>query len=157
MQTDALAQIYARSLFELAEQAGGTEKVIEIADELGQIGSLLRTDEGLGEFFASPIIDKAKRGESLRRMFADRITDLTLRFLLVLNAKERLGHFTKINAAFEDLVQEAANRVEVELYTPAPLGEPQLESIRSRIQEAIGKTPILLPDTDETMIGGLYK
>lgn len=155
MQTDALAQIYAKSLFELAGQAGGTEKVIEIGDELGQLAALLKSDKELGEFFASPIIDKAKRGESLRRMFADRITDLTLRFLLVLNQKERLGHFPMIRAAFDGLVLEAANRVEVEIYTPAPLGEPQLESIRSRIQEAIGKTPILVPGTDEAMIGGL--
>ena len=29
-QTDALANVYARSLFELATDAGGTDKVLEI-------------------------------------------------------------------------------------------------------------------------------
>lgn len=155
MHTDALAKIYARSLFELADQAGGADKTLEIADELGQICELTRTDQTLGEFLASPVIDQTKRGESLRRIFADRITDLTLRFLLVLNAKGRLGHLHQINAAYTSLVQEAANRIEIEVFTPAPMGEPQLESIGARIQEAIGKTPILMPSTDESMIGGL--
>ena len=31
--TDALANVYAQSLFELATDAGGNEKVLEIADE----------------------------------------------------------------------------------------------------------------------------
>jgi F0F1-type ATP synthase delta subunit len=30
VHTDAVAQVYARSLFELAEQAGGRNKIVEV-------------------------------------------------------------------------------------------------------------------------------
>jgi len=154
-QIDALANVYATSLLELAEAAGGEDKILEIADELEQIVELTRTDKQLGEFLASPIIDTKKRGESIRRIFSDNVTDLTLRFLLVLNEKGRLGHLEPITVAFDHLVQEQFGRIEVNVYTPAPLGDDQLDSIRSRVREALSKEPVLHPYTDPSMIGGL--
>jgi F-type H+-transporting ATPase subunit delta len=155
VQTDAVAHVYARSLYELADEAGGEKKVTEIAGELEQICELARGDRTFAEFLASPIIDRAGRGETLRTIFRDRISDLALRFLLVLNDKGRLGHLEPINAALDQLVQEAHGRVEVDVYTVAPLGDDQLTFIRKRIEEALGKEPVLHPYTDETMLGGL--
>ncbi len=154
-QTDALANVYASSLLDLADQAGGEDKILEIADELEQIAELTRSNRNFGEFFASPIIDVSKRGQSIRKIFSDNITDLTLRFLLVLNGKGRLGHLEPITVAYDRLVQERFGRVEVNVYTPAPLGDQQLESIRNRVRDALGKEPVLHPYTDPMMIGGV--
>jgi F-type H+-transporting ATPase subunit delta len=153
--TDAVAKVYARSLFSLAEEAGDRDKILEIADELEQICELMRVDRDFAEFLASPIIDKKRRTETLRRIFADNVTDLTLRFLLVLNGKGRLGHFMVIQSAYDQLVQEMFGRVEVDVFTPVGLGEDQLETIKGRIQDALGKEPVLHQYTDESMIGGL--
>jgi F-type H+-transporting ATPase subunit delta len=146
--TDALAQIYAKSLYELADAAGGPDKIVEIEDELEQICELARADTSFREFLASPIIDVNRRAE-------DRITDLTLRFMLVLNAKGRAGHMETINTAYSQLVQAAHDRVEVDLFTPGPLGDEQVETIKQRIQQAIGKEPILHHYTEPDMQGGL--
>ena len=153
--TDALAHIYARSLYELAEQAGGRDKIVEVGEELDQICELARGDTAFGELLASPIIDGAKRGASLRRIFDGKVTDLTLRFLLVLNVKDRLGHLDSIGDAYERLVHEAFGRIEIDLYTAAGVDPPQLESIKQRIEAAIGKEPVLYTYTDPSMIGGL--
>lgn len=154
-QTDALATIYARSLYELAQDAGGTEKIFEIGDELEQICELARSDRTLREFLGSPIIDRKKRAAAISSMMRDQITDLTLRFLLVLNQKGRLGHLEPIQNAFDQLVQAAHGRVEVDVFTAAPLGEAQLDHIRTRIKDAIGKEAVLHPYTDSKMLGGL--
>ena len=42
-QADALANVYARSLFELAIEAGGNEKVAEIDQQVAHVGILLVT------------------------------------------------------------------------------------------------------------------
>jgi len=155
MHNSALANVYARSLFELAQQAGGQEKISEVLGELEQICELLRSDREFREFFASPIIDKAARSESIRQIFSNRITDLTLRFLLVLNNKDRLNQLESVAAAFDHKVQEAYGRVEVDVYTAAPLGREQLESVRERIHKAIGRDPVLHPYAEPAMLGGL--
>lgn len=154
-QTDALANVYAKSLFELAQQAGGQEKITELLGELEQICELLRADRRVHEFFASPVIDKNSRSESLKRIFSNRVTDLTLRFLLILNDKTRLSHLEAIAAAYDRLVQEAYGRIEVDVYTAAPVGQQQLDSIRERIKQALGREPVLHPYTEPAMLGGL--
>ncbi len=155
MQTDALAQVYARSLYELAEEAGGSEKIIEVGAELAEICEIARAQRDFREFLASPIVGNDKRGEALGRIFSDQITDLTLRFLLVVNKKGRMGHLEAINSAFDQLFQKAYGRIEVDVYSAAPLDNEQLTSIGERVKEAIDREPVLHPYTDETMLGGL--
>lgn len=153
-QTDAISTIYARSLYELAEGAGA-DKVKEIAEELADIVELTRGDQTFGEFLQSPIIARDKRRQSLQLIFGDRVTDLTLRFLLVLNDKGRLPHLLSIVAAYDAMVDEAHGRIEVDMWTAAPMGDEQLETVTARIREALGKDPILHAYTDEAMMGGI--
>jgi F-type H+-transporting ATPase subunit delta len=154
-QIDALAGVYARSLFELAQKAGGQDKITEVLGELEQICELLRSDKSFREFFASPLMGQEARGQSIRGIFGNRVTDLTLRFLLVLNDKNRLGHLEQIFAAYDRLIQEAFGRVEVDVYTAAPLGSQQMEMLRDRIRQAISREPVLHPYTEPSMLGGL--
>jgi len=155
MQHDALANVYARSLFELAEDAGGRAKIEEVNDELEQIVELTRAMPAFARFVESPIIDQGARGEAIRRMFDGRITDLTLRFLLTLNGKSRLGSIAAITEAFDHLVQERFGRIEVDVFTAAVIGEEACGFIRDRVHKALGKEPVLHSYADPEMIGGV--
>ena len=154
-QTDALANVYARSLFELAADAGGTDKVLEIADELEQVCALTANNQEIGLFFSSPIIDKVKRGEALSAIFTNKVTDLTLRFLLVLNNKGRLDRLRQIEVAYAQLVQEAIGRVEVNVFTPRAVDDASLKTIKRNVQEMLGKEPVLHTNVDPSMLGGV--
>ncbi|MBT6164664.1 MAG: ATP synthase F1 subunit delta [Phycisphaerae bacterium] len=154
-QTDALANVYARSLFELATDAGGTDKVLEIADELEQVCALTANNQEIGLFFSSPIIDKVKRGEALSAIFTNKVTDLTLRFLLVLNNKDRLDRLRQIEVAYAQLVQEALGRVEVNVFTPRAIDDASLKTIKRNVQEMLGKEPVLHTNVDPSMLGGV--
>jgi F-type H+-transporting ATPase subunit delta len=152
---DALAQIYATSLFELAEAEGGRDRVEEILGELQSIVELTRADRQFSEFFSSRILSKGDRDASLRRIFEGRASDLTVRFLRVLNEKDRLGHFLPIVAAYDRKVQDAFGRVEVDVFTAEPISPEALESVRTRLNAALGKEIIAHPYTDPSMIGGI--
>ena len=154
-QTDALATVYAKSLFELASDAGGNDKVVEIADELEQICELLRQDKEVRLFFTSPIIDVPKRSETISAIFSNRVTHLTLRFLLVLNNKGRLNHLESISVAFDLLVQEAFGRIEVDVFTPTAIDADAINIIKDKVQSMLGKEPVLHPYVDKKMLGGL--
>jgi F-type H+-transporting ATPase subunit delta len=154
-RTDALAQVYARSLYELAEEAGGRDKIVEVAEELAQLCELARAHADFAGLLASPIIDRGKRGAALRRIFDGNVTDLALRFLLVLNDRGRLGHLDPIVDAYDQLVHEAFGRVEVDVFTPGPLETAQIETLKQRVASALGKEPVLYAYTDRAMIGGL--
>ena len=154
-QADALANVYARSLFELAIEAGGNEKVAEIADEIEQISELLASNSELNHFFSSPIIDIEKRNDALSVIFSNKVTDLTLRFLLVLNSKGRLYHLLQIANAYDQLVQDALGKVEVDVITPSTIDDSALGAIKAKVQELLGKEPILHTYVDASMLGGV--
>ena len=153
--TDALSGVYARSIYELAEEAGGRDKILEIADEIEQVCELARGGRGFREFLGSPIVDRGRRADALRGIFRERVTDLLLRFLLVLNDRGRLGHLEAIGNAYDQLVHEAFGRVEVDVYTPGSLDPAQIETLKQRIGKALGKEPVVYTYTDPEMIGGL--
>ena len=152
---DALAKVYARSLFELAMDAGGTDKLMEVADELEQICELAREDKKINLFLSSPIVDVKARGKALSAIFTNRITDLTLRFLLVLNNKGRLNRLESIETAFDQLVQEAFGRIEVDVITPVAIDAELIATIKEKISTVLGKEPILHPYVDESLLGGI--
>jgi len=155
VNADALAKVYAKSLFELAMDAGGSDKLVEIADELEQICELAREDKKINLFFSSPVVDVTARGKTLSAIFTNRITDLTLRFLLVLNNKGRLDRLESIETAFDQLLQEAFGRVEVDVITPVAVDAESLTAIKQKIETVPGKEPVLHPYVDEHLLGGI--
>ncbi len=154
-QPDALAQVYAKSLFELAEAKGGQETLEQTQGELEDILEIARENAHFNEFLASRTLAATARGESIRKIFEGRCSDLTLRFLLLLNRKGRLSHLPAIVAAFDKLVQTSFGRVEVDVYMASPIGTDVLASIKERFQTTMGKEAIVHPYSDESMIGGI--
>lgn len=155
-EIDAVAQVYAQSLFELAEAQGGLEKAGQIQAELVEFVDLVRAEAQLEAFLDSRIISTHHKAESLRRMFGEgRIDDLLLRFLLVLNTKERLSHLRSIAAAMTRLHAERMGRIDVDVYTAEQATEEQLENIRQKIRETMGKDPVLTNHVDPSVIGGI--
>ena len=153
---DEVARVYAQSLFELAETAGGEEKIHSVGDDVEAIANILRGDKGIAEFFRSPIIDIEKRGHALRRVFDGSTSDLVLRFLLVLNAKGRLGRVDDIADAYTELSHERFGRVEVDVYTPGgSITAEALEALRTKIKDRLGRDPVFHQYADPSMIGGL--
>jgi len=151
-QPDALARVYASSLFELTDGANQAE---EILGELEDILEVARHDRTFGEFLASRVIDSKRRDASLVSIFEGRCSTLTLKFLRLVNEKGRLAHLPAIVAAFDQLVQESYGRVEVDVFTAAPMDASAVADVKARLSAAIGKDAIVHPYTDASMIGGI--
>jgi F-type H+-transporting ATPase subunit delta len=154
-QPDAVARVYASSLFEIAEAKGGREAIEETQSELEEILELSRRDRSFGEFLASQILSHEDRKRSLEAIFRGRASDRVVDFLKVLSDKGRLGHLAAIVAAYDELLQRHFGRVEVDVYTASPAEEGLLDSLTSRLRETLGKEPVLHAYVDESMIGGL--
>lgn len=152
-EPDALAKVYARSLFEVAEKdAGGAESIL---GELEDILEIARNNRDFSELLASRLIDAGKRDASLVRTFQGRVSPATLSFLRLLNRKGRLGHLAPIVGALDAIVQQRFGRIEVDVFTAAPVNHSELDSIRRRLNESLGKDVVIHPYTDASMLGGI--
>lgn len=152
-EPDALAKVYARGLFEAAEQGGvGAETVL---GELEDILEIARNNREFSELLASRLIDTSKRDQSLVRIFDAKVSPTVLNFLRLLNRKARLAHLSPIVGALDAIVQDRFGRIEVDVFTAAPVGQKELDSIKSSLNASLGKDVVLHPYTDASMLGGI--
>jgi len=147
--------IYARSLLALADQQGGNAACEEIGSELSQILELARSDKSFGEFLSSRLIATKARGESLARILKGRASDLTYRFLMILNRKGRLAELPAITTSYNELLQTNLGRVQVDVYTAEVAEAGLLDQVRDQLTKTLGKEVVLHPHTDSRMIGGI--
>jgi F-type H+-transporting ATPase subunit delta len=151
-QAGALAQTYARALFELSAETGA---LADVADELVQLVQLLEANPTLAALFAHHGIATDRRAATLEKIFRGRVHQTTYGFLGVLNAKGRLGYLKEIHTAFELILKEARGEVDVDVYSATPLSSEQARGVSERIGAAIGKTAVVKPHVDPDLIGGL--
>jgi F-type H+-transporting ATPase subunit delta len=154
-QIDDIARVYAESLFQLAEKSGGMAQAQTVGAELLALGESAASDKRFAEFLRTPLIDTTTRENALKRALGSSISDLLLRFILVVNRKGRSGSLQSIALAYDAMLQEKLGKVEVDVWTAGPLGEDARRVIQQRVSAAIGKDAVLHAYVDPTMIGGI--
>lgn len=154
-EPNAATRVYARSLFDLAMSQGGRAKVEEVGDELEQIVELAKTQPKMSDLLASPTVGEEARAASLQRIFGGRISDITLKFLQVLNEKGRLGALPAVAASFDEVVQEKFGMVEADVFTAQPASPEMVRSLTDRLAQAMGKQVVVHTYTEPEMIGGV--
>jgi F-type H+-transporting ATPase subunit delta len=154
-EPDALAHIYARSLYELADQQGGHAAIESVLGELEDVLELARQDAKFSEFLSSRVLPVAHRAASIDRILKGRASDLLIRFLQILNQKDRLAHLPAIVGALDEMVQHKFGRVEVDLFTAGPISPDELRGIRDTLRTKLGREPVVHPYVDQSMLGGI--
>lgn len=153
---DAVARVYAQSLLELAEAAGGEEKIAETGEQLQALLEIVQAEPAFAEFLRSPIVKRSSRGESLKRVLDGQVSDLLLRFILVLNDKGRLGRLADIAAAFDEMLNERFGRIEVDVFTvEGRLDDAQMGLLADKVRSRLGKEPVFHQYSDPSLLGGL--
>lgn len=154
-QPDAVARLYAASLFEVANDKGGQDTIEALGAQLGEIVEMARADARFAEFLSSRILATKDRAKSIRAILDGKADPMVVNLLLVLNDKDRLGHLGVIARAYDEIVQEKFGRVEVDVITAAPVDDDQLNALKAKLQARLGKEPVLHRYHDASMIGGL--
>lgn len=145
-------EIYSDVMFELANEAGLTEQVM---DDLESVGEVLADEpEFLSLLTLGHVKDDEKAG-MIRRVFKGRVNDLTLDFLCVLARRNRMNFVNGIGDRYQLLMDEKKNlhRIEVTLANE-PAGD-QLEKIKADIADAIKGEIKLSVHIDPEIIGGI--
>lgn len=150
---DTLAQVYAQSLLELAEDAGQLDSM---AEQVDQLAALLANQPELKPLFSSPAISASARQDLLKRLFEGRVSDLLFRFLQVVARKNRLGSLPGIFAAFQKLLAEKRGIIEVDAFVAARLSDEQATEVAQSIRQQLGVSDVILRQhEDPALIGGL--
>ncbi len=147
-----IADVYARSLFDLAAAGNAVDGV---AGEFGDLIELIDAQPDVATFMTSEAIDVDRRAETLEKLFRGQLGDLLLNTLLVINGKGRLSLIREIHAAFVRLREEQQNRVDATVTTATALNDEQRQRVIDSIGQRTGKQVTLYEQVDPEILGGL--
>ena len=148
----AVAQrMYARALFEAAQEAG---RVDEVARDLGAIAAAMDEVPELRAFLRNPQIEPAGKAAALEQLAAG-ADELVRNFVRLVAEKGRAGELPEIARELDALVARAQNRLAVELTTSYELSDEEAQSITQTIEKASGRTVEASRTVDPSLIGGI--
>lgn len=148
-----LAKVYAEALLDVAQERGQAD---EIAQDLQVfVNEVYKESAELEETLSSPVIKRVAKVPVLEKLFKGRVNDLFYNFLIVLNAKDRLGLIRHVLAAYRDQLDQRAKRIRVIVRSVVPLGDEQVERLKQSIAQATGLDPTISVTTDPELLGGM--
>ena len=147
-----LERTYATALFEVAEEVG---KVDVILQDLRDLQSLFESIKEFTLFFRAPTVAAAEKKKVLSEVFEGQLQTETLHFLYVLVDKGRAAHFERIVKSYETLVEEAEGYTLGKVFSVTPLSEAQMAKLQEKLSDLVKAKVKLENELDPSLIGGL--
>src|SRR3954447_14734980 len=98
LETQRLARVYAKALFEAAAER---KEVDSIRDELDAFfEEVMPIDPAVARFFTSGSLGRERRAEILEKVMVPHVSELIGNLMMVLNAHERLQIFPAVIASY---------------------------------------------------------
>jgi F-type H+-transporting ATPase subunit delta len=148
---EEIAQVYARSLFEVAREQG---KIDEIREQLGQFADALTSDHDLQVFFFSPYFSTAEKEDGLDRAL-DGADPILVNFLKLLIENHRMPVIFRVRRDFDALWEEENRLLPVSVTSAVELDKDTVRQIGDRIAEQTGRKVELSSNVDPDILGGM--
>jgi F-type H+-transporting ATPase subunit delta len=148
---EEIAQVYARSLFEVADEQ---DKLDTIKEQLGQFADALSGNREVSIFFFSPYFSADEKKDALHRA-VEGADPVFMNFLEALIERHRTPAIYRIRTEFEVLYDKANKLLPVQLTSAVELDSELVESLGRRIGEQTGNEIQLSSKVDPEILGGI--
>jgi len=148
---EEIAQVYARSLFEVAKEKGNLDRVRE---ELGEIAEAFDSNRELSVFFFSPYFSTEEKKSGLESVISG-ADPIVVNFLELLVENRRMPVIFRVRRAFDRLWEEENKLLPVQITSAVALDSDVVERIGEEIGRQTGRKVELTADVDPDVLGGI--
>jgi F-type H+-transporting ATPase subunit delta len=148
---EEIAEVYARSLFQVAQEQ---DLLDEIRTELGQFADVLHENREVSVFFFSPYFSTEEKKDGMKKMISGAEPIFT-NFLEALVERHRMPAIFRIRDRYEQLWDEVNQLLPVEVTSAVELGDDAIEDIGKQIGEQTGRKVELSSQVDPDILGGI--
>jgi F-type H+-transporting ATPase subunit delta len=148
---EEIAQVYARSLFEVAKEQ---DKLDVVRDQIGEFADALQETRELSVFFFSPYFSTEEKKDGLGRA-VDGADETVVNFLELLTEKHRMPAIFRIRRELDALWEEENKLLPVEITSAVALDDATVERIGREIGEQTGRKVELTRSVDPEVLGGI--
>lgn len=147
---ETLPSIYAHALLDLTEK--DSESVLL---ELGEVVRLLRADEKVGSFFASPLIRPESKVQAIEKSLRGKASPTLVNFLCVMASRGRLGEVERVHDVYRHYVNERLGRKSITVVTAVDADAASRSMIEKALEAHFKSKLSLTYEVDGSLIGGI--
>ena len=148
---DEIAEVYARSLFQVAKEMGLLDVVKE---QLAQFVDALNSNRQMAIFLFSPYFSTEEKKRGLERAVSG-AEPIFSNFLEALLERHRMPVIFRIRVAYERMWEEENRLLQVQVTSAVALDEQTVKTIGDQIGEQTGRKIELSSEVDDGIIGGI--
>jgi F-type H+-transporting ATPase subunit delta len=148
---EEIAQVYARSLFEVAIEQ---DKLDVVREQLAEFTDALSASHELQMFFFSPYFSTDEKQDGLRRTVTD-ADESFLNFLLLLLENHRMPVIFRVRREYDRLWRETNQLLAVQITSAVELDPSVAERVGDEIGRQTGRTVELTSAVDPDILGGI--
>ncbi|MDX6686823.1 MAG: F-type H+-transporting ATPase subunit delta [Baekduia sp.] len=148
---EEIAQVYARSLFEVAKEQ---DKLDVVREQLGQVADALDGSPDMSTFVFAPYLSTAEKEEGLGKLL-DGVDPVVENFLKLMIENHRVPAIFRVRREFEALYDEENKLLPVTITSAVELDEATVKSIGDAIGQQTGQQIQLTSTVDPDVLGGL--
>jgi F-type H+-transporting ATPase subunit delta len=146
-----IAEVYARSLFEVAKE---NDSLDEIHEQLDEFADVLAENRDLQVFFFSPYFSSEEKKEAIPNLIEGG-NEHFVRFLELLAERHRMPVLFRIRKEFDELWREENRLLPVTITSAVELDDDTVRQIQKQIEEQTGRRTELTTKVDPDVLGGL--
>lgn len=147
---EQIAQVYARALFEVAEQQS---KIDVVREQVGQIDDAIRENREMRLFLFSPYFSTQEKRDGLRRA-VEGADPAVSNFLDILLDNHRMPVIARVRREFDRLWDQANDLLPVTVTSAVELDEAVVQRIGDEIGRQTGRRVELTKQVDPSIVGG---
>ena len=148
---EEIAEVYARSLFEVAKER---DELDVVREQLGQFADALSEERQLAQFFFSPYFSTAEKKDGLEKLL-DGADEIFMNFLQALIERHRMPAIFRIRSRYDQMWDDENKLLPVQVTSAIELDQKTIRSIGDRIGEQTGLKVELSSDIDPDILGGI--
>jgi F-type H+-transporting ATPase subunit delta len=146
-----IAEVYARSLFEVATDH---DELDRIHDELDEFADALSEESELQQFFFSPYFSADEKKAGVRKVVSG-ASEHFVNFLELLAERHRMPVIFRIRNEFDEMWAKENRLLPVSVTAAVELDKSLVKEIGKRIEDQTGQKVELTSKTDPEVLGGL--
>jgi F-type H+-transporting ATPase subunit delta len=148
---EEIASVYARSLFEVAQEQN---KLDQVREQLGEFADALDGNRELQVFFFSPYFSTQEKKDGLKKAVSG-TEDILDNFLELLIEKHRMPAVFRVRRELDRMWQRENKLLPVEVTSAIELDKSTVKHIGDRIGEQTGQKIELSAKVEPDILGGI--
>lgn len=151
MSDITLARPYAKAAFELAHASTSYD---QWSEQLAVLSSVASHDD-IQPLFTSPKFTREEKANAFLKVCEGKVSDQAANLVRALAENDRLALLPTVAELFDQLSDDAQNKIEVTIKTAHAIDGEQQSSLESALKAKLGKDINVTYDVDASLIGGV--